>query len=510
MSASEAATRTSARRTLRVLYIEDSPHDAKLCLRQLEQAGYELSARLVTSREEFEEDLRTQPYDVILADYRTPTWSAMEALEALKQVDKDLPFIIVTGTLGDEGAVECIKRGATDYVLKDRPARLPQAVERALEEKAAREEHQRVEASRKLLASIVESSEDAIVSRAREGNVLSWNRGAEKMFGYSAEEAIGRPISMLVPPECARELGQIQERVAQGESVGRYETVRMAKDGRRIDVSLVVSPIFDAAGRITGASSIHRDITERKRAEEALARRAKELERSNTELEQFAFVASHDLQEPLRMVASYTQLLAERYQGKLDADADEFIAFAVEGAQRMQKLIHDLLTYSRLGTRREEFKPTECGQALGRALQNLAASIEESRASVTHDPLPTVMADGSQLTQLFQNLVSNAIKFGDQQPPRVHISAERNDAEWTFSVQDHGIGIDAQYADRIFVIFQRLHPRNEYPGTGIGLAISKKIVERHRGRIWFESKLGEGATFKFTIPADGVTTWQEH
>ena len=258
MSASEAATRTSARRTLRVLYIEDSPHDAKLCLRQLEQAGYELSARLVTSREEFEEDLRTQPYDVVLADYRTPTWSAMEALEALKQVDKDLPFIIVTGTLGDEGAVECIKRGATDYVLKDRPARLPQAVERALEEKAAREEHQRVEASRKLLASIVESSEDAIVSRAREGNVLSWNRGAEKMFGYSAEEAIGQPISMLVPPECARELGQIQERVAQGESVGRYETVRMAKDGRRIDVSLVVSPIFDAAGRITGASSIHR------------------------------------------------------------------------------------------------------------------------------------------------------------------------------------------------------------------------------------------------------------
>jgi len=155
MSASEAATRTSARRTLRVLYIEDSPHDAKLCLRQLEQAGYELSARLVTSREEFEEDLRTQPYDVILADYRTPNWSAMEALEALKQVDKDLPFIIVTGTLGDEGAVECIKRGATDYVLKDRPARLPQAVERALKEKAAREEHQRVEASRKLLASIV-------------------------------------------------------------------------------------------------------------------------------------------------------------------------------------------------------------------------------------------------------------------------------------------------------------------------------------------------------------------
>jgi len=201
------------------------------------------------------------------------------------------------------------------------------------------------------------------------------------------------------------------------------------------------------------------------------------------------------------MVASYTQLLAQRYQGKLDADADEFIAFAVEGAQRMQKLIQDLLTYSRLGTRREAFKPTECGQAVGRALKNLAASIEESGASITHGPLPTVMADGSQLTQLFQNLVSNAIKFRNQQPPRVHISAERNGAEWTFAVQDDGIGIDPQYADRIFVIFQRLHPRNEYPGTGIGLAISKKIVERHGGRIWVESKVGEGATLKFTIPA---------
>src|SRR5207302_2849436 len=290
-------------------------------------------------------------------------------------------------------------------------------VERGLEEKAAREEHQRVEASRKLLASIVESSEDAIVSRATEGNILSWNRGAEKMFGYSAEEAIGRPISMLVPPECASELGQIQERVAQGESVGRYETVRMAKDGRRIDVSLVVSPIFDAAGRITGASSIHRDITERKRAEEALARRAEELERSNTELEQFAFVASHDLQEPLRMVASYTQLLAQRYQGKLDADADKYIRYAVDGALRMQKLIQDLLAFSRVGRQGMTLLSTDCNTVLEASLKNLEVAIQESGAVVKRDQLPVAMADSSLLAHVFQNLIGNAIKFRGSEAP---------------------------------------------------------------------------------------------
>jgi PAS domain S-box-containing protein len=231
-----------------------------------------------------------------------------------------------------------------------------------------------------------------------------------------------------------------------------------------------------------------------------------ELAYSNTELQQFAYVASHDLQEPLRMVASYTQLLARRYRGKLDSDADEFISYAVDGANRMQRLINDLLSYSRLGTQGKPLELTGSESALAQALANLQLAIAENEAVVSHDPLPTVWADETQLVQLFQNLVGNAIKFRSTQPPRIHISAEQKEREWLFSVSDNGIGIEPEYAERIFVIFQRLHSQAEYSGTGIGLAFCKRIVERHGGRIWMESQPGQGATFYFTLPVTGGET----
>ena len=244
-------------------------------------------------------------------------------------------------------------------------------------------------------------------------------------------------------------------------------------------------------------ATAHRELA---RTTAELGRLNEELDRSNKELAQFAYVASHDLQEPLRMVSSYTQLLSRRYKGKLDSDADEFIAFAVDGASRMQTLINDLLAYSRVGTRRQEFEPTECEAAFDQALANLKTAIEECHAVVTRDPLPTVLADRMQIGQLFQNLIGNAVKYRGTEPPQVHVSAKRSGSEWVFSVRDNGIGIDPQFAERIFVVFQRLHTRDEYPGTGIGLAICKRIVERHGGRIWVESEIGRGCTFYFTLP----------
>ena len=236
---------------------------------------------------------------------------------------------------------------------------------------------------------------------------------------------------------------------------------------------------------------------------EALQRQAEELARSNAELEQFAYVASHDLQEPLRAVSGCLQLLEKRYKGELDASADQFISRAADGALRMQTFIHDLLEFARVGTRGQEFKATDSAAVWDQAMTNLEAAIEESGAVVTHDPLPSMMADRVQLGQLFQNLLGNAIKFRSDNPPEIHIGVEPKDSEWQFFVRDNGIGIDSEYADRIFAVFQRLHTREEYSGTGIGLAICKKIVERHGGRIWLESELERGSTFNFTIPRKG-------
>jgi signal transduction histidine kinase len=253
--------------------------------------------------------------------------------------------------------------------------------------------------------------------------------------------------------------------------------------------------------QIAGAIANTLLFADRKRMEAALREKTEKLARSNEDLEQFAYVASHDLQEPLRMVTSYVQLLAKRYKSKLDADANEFIDFAVDGAIRMRKLINDLLTYSGVGTQGKELSPTDSEAVLAQSVNDLKLTIEDNEALVTHDPLPTVMADRPQLGQLFQNLIGNAIKFRGNEPPRVHISASRNGSGWIFSVRDNGIGIAPEYSERIFIIFQRLHSRQEYAGTGIGLAICKKIVERHGGHIWVESEVGKGATFRFSLQA---------
>jgi len=364
--------------TLRVLLLEDNPLDGELTLQELRNGGFNVVAHMAANAEEFTEQVQTNQYHIVLADYNLPQWTGMEALQVLRSQNLDTPLILVTGSLGEERAVECLKQGATDYVLKDRISRLPSSVRRALEEKRLRQEH--------------------------------------------------------------------------------------------------------------------------KDAERDLARKVEELARSNAELEQLAYVASHDLQEPLRMVSSYTQLLAKRYQGRLDSDADKFIAYAVDGANRMQRLIQDLLAYSRVGKVQKELVEVSTEAALQNALRNLSQVIAESNAVITHDPLPPLVIDEMPLTQLFQNLVGNAIKYHGAEIPCIHISSSKKEKDLTFSVRDNGIGIAAQYFERIFVMFQRLHARDEFSGTGIGLAISKKIVERHGGRLWVQSEPGKGSTFSFSLP----------
>jgi PAS domain S-box-containing protein len=349
---------------------------------------------------------------------------------------------------------------------------------------------------------LLEAAPDAMVVVNQGGDIVLLNLQTEKQFGYRRDELLGQKVTNIIPVGFAERLiadglRSAEDALAQQIGTG-IELIGRRKDGSEFPIELMLSPLASTEGTLVTAAI--RDISVRKKAAVVLMQKVEELNRSNEELGQFAYIASHDLQEPLRMVASYTQLLSRRYKGKLDGDADEFIAFAVDGASRMQRLIQDLLAFSRVGTKGKDLLEISSEDALKQAVINLRGAIEESGAVVTHDPLPTVLADEMQLIQLFQNLVGNAIKYQRPGVPRVHISATSNgETKWNFAVKDNGLGIDAQYFERIFGLFQRLHKRDEFAGTGIGLAICKKIVERHGGSIAVESQLGQGSTFRFAL-----------
>ena len=340
---------------------------------------------------------------------------------------------------------------------------------------------------------------DMVSIHDKDGKLLRVNKAFANVFGAEPEELIGKACYEVVHgtkkpwPECPmKQMLETKKPV-----VSEFFEPRL---GIHLEVS--GSPILNKEGEFVAFVHVTKDITERKRMEEELKQTLAELERSNAELEEFAYVASHDLQEPLRMVASYLQLIERRYKNRLDKDADEFIAFAVDGATRMQKMINKVLLYSRIGKQSKPLRPIDCEDILDQVVANLAASIQESGVIVTRDPLPTVMANDALLIELFQNLIGNAVKFRGKKLPGIHIKAEKKGSDWVFSVRDNGIGVDPRHAERIFQIFQRLHGRNKYPGTGIGLAVCKKIVERFGGRIWVESETGKGSTFYFTIPIE--------
>ncbi|CAA7616902.1 PAS domain S-box protein [Magnetospirillum sp. SS-4] len=363
---------------------------------------------------------------------------------------------------------------------------------------------QRLRDSERRFRSVARTAADAIISIDDAGVIISWNEGAERIYGYREADILGRDVTILMPDSYRERHTAGMRRYLEtgdGNIMGiptLFEGIR--RDGEVFPVELTLSHWeMDGAPFFT---AILRDITERKAAEGELAKRTRELERSNAELTQFAYVASHDLQEPLRTVTSFLQLLQRRYASRLDKEADEYIGFAVDGARRMHRLITDLLTYSRVSTHGERFLPVDMNAPLATALGNLNVAIAESGARVTFDRLPAIEVDEAQMVSLFQNLVGNALKYrGTGIAPRIHVGVEAKGDDWLFSVRDNGIGIAAEHFERIFVIFQRLHLRDEYDGTGVGLAVSKKIVERHGGRVWVESSPGNGSTFFFSLPA---------
>ncbi len=366
--------------------------------------------------------------------------------------------------------------------------------ERIAAESALRESEERFRRTFELAAS-------GVAHIGLDRRFLRVNRRLCEILGYSEAELLSITGKQISHPDDLDVINEQRPRLYAGEiDAVRVEKRYLRKDGSTVWVAFSMNVERDAAGKPQYEIAVFDDITSRKQAETALQHAHDELARSNSELEQFAYVASHDLQEPLRMVSSYTQLVLRRYGDRLEGDAKEFMAYVIDGAARMKQLIEDLLAYSRVGTLGKAFKPVALEAALRRAISNLRAAIEEAGAAVTYDALPSVEADAMQLAQLFQNLIGNALKFRSASVPRIHVSSLEKETEWEFGVNDNGIGIEPQYFERIFMVFQQLHNKGEYPGTGIGLAICKKVVERHGGRIWLESRLGEGSTFHFTLP----------
>lgn len=498
-----AASLLPASEPLHVLILEDSALDAELEVARLEDAGYACQWERVQTREDFLACLQRAEFDVIIADYSMPGFDGLSAVRIVRDLGFDVPFILVSGTIGEEVAVESLKAGATDYVLKTRLERLGRVVRRSLSERDERRQRRQAEARLRrqtaLLQTVLDSIGDCVIAVGANAQFLLFNPAAERLLGVPADgplqdewaTTVGLYLADGVVP-CPADQNPLV-RALHGESIDGAEFVIRRPGGSELRRMMVTGrPLASVDPALHGGVVVFRDTTE-------LARTREDLARSNTELERFAYVASHDLQEPLRMVASYTQLLAKRYKGRLDADADEFIGYAADGAVRMKTLIDDLLAYSRVGTTSKPFSPTDCEAILSRCMHDLQPAIAESHAVITHDPLPTLTADSGQLAQLFQNLLSNALKFRGSDAPQIHLGATRTPSKWLFTVRDNGIGIASEFNEQIFVVFKRLHGRTEYPGTGIGLAICKRIVEHHGGRLWVDSRPGAGSTFSFTI-----------
>jgi PAS domain S-box-containing protein len=496
----------SPARPLRVLILEDNPRDARLTASEIEGGEFQLQIEVTDSRQVFRERLKNADYDIILSDYNLRNWDAMDALEILKQSGKDIPLIVVTGSLGDESAVECIKQGATDFVLKDRPARLPLAIQRALEDRKLREQHRLAEIENTRLAVIVNSSDDAIFSTTIEGIIATWNAGAERMLGYKAEEVRGKHFSILVPESHRAGLAENQERLLRGEAITHYEQERLRKDGSTIQVSLTLSSLKDSAGFVTGVAAIARDITQQKTLEAQLQQSGK-----MEAIGRMAGGVSHDFNNLLTIINGYSELSLEALGP--GNPAIEYLTEIKRAGERAASLTRQLLAFSR----RQVLAPEVlCLNAVVANVQKMLTRMigEDVKLRTALDPsLGRVKADPGQVEQVLMNLAVNA---RDAMPSGGNLTIETSNVELDqayarnhpavnpgphvlLAVHDTGMGMSEETKARIFEPFFTTKEKGK--GTGLGLATVYGIVQQSGGSIWVESELARGTAFRIFLPA---------
>lgn len=497
---------------VQILVVDDREDKVLALTAMLQDLGEEVIG--VNSGEEALRRLLNEDFAVILLDINMPGMNGLEVARLIRSRMRSAstPIIFLSAAdLNDQDVRQAYALGAVDFLPMPVHADVLRAkvavfVELHRLRMRAEQRFHTSEIARKEYAdhvrAIIDTALDCVVSIDENSIIVDWNPQAERTFGWPATEAVGRRLpDMIIPPQYREaHLRGLKRYLESGEGPvlnKRLELSALRRNGEEFPIELSIAPTRSAGRRLF--SAFLRDITDRKQATEELARRAEALQHANTELEQFAYVSAHDLQEPLRMVTQYMGLLQRRHAADLNDQAKHYIGCAVDGALRMHALIHDLLDYSRVGSSGMRFDEVDLNDLLSEVMGNLKVAIAESKARISVRQLPVARGDRARLSRLLQNLIANAIKFSGGKEPEIMICAERGAGELTVAVQDNGIGIDPEFTDRIFEIFQRLHPRDEYPGTGIGLAICKKVVEQHGGRIWVESQSGQGATFKFTL-----------